>query len=109
MARPRKLAVRITAKASRDLDSIWQWNATAYGPAHADRYIEFVLEEIMGLCTKYELGRLVKSRPSTRSYQVRKGSARHGHVAIFRIVGETLEVLHVFHSAQDWRKRLSDE
>jgi len=42
MARkPRRLAVRLSLKAERDLHLIWAWNADVYDEHHADSYTAF--------------------------------------------------------------------
>ena len=32
----------------------------------------------------------------------------HGHILVFQVVEETIELLRVFHTSQDWVRRFSD-
>jgi len=43
--------------------------------------------------------------PRFRYRLIRKGRG-HGYVAIYKIVDSTVEVIHYYHTAQDWQGKL---
>ena len=100
-----RLSVVISPKARRDLSQIWQYNSDAYDDDHADAYVEYLLSETAKLETRYLLGKPVPSRRDLRFRIIRKGSG-HGHYVVYRILTDNVEVLHYFHTAQDWRRGL---
>jgi plasmid stabilization system protein ParE len=53
--------------------------------------------------------RHVPGRPHLQWKMIRRRSSGNGHVAVFRVVGETIRVLHVFHTSQDWLSKLKTE
>ena len=95
-----KLIVVLTQKAKSDLLHIWLWNADRYGEHHADQYIAFLVNRAAQV-------RESTSRPLERSglrYAViKRRSSGHGHIVVFRTDWKQLEVLHFFHTAQDWQ------
>ena len=105
MARePTRLRVVISRRAQLDLDEIWEYNVNAYGLEHADRYLSFLEDETARLAVDYKLFATVPNRPGLQRMTIRKGRG-HGHVAVFEVKGETVEVLRYFHTAQDWQGR----
>ena len=106
MARkPPSLAVIIMPRAQRDLTAIWDYNCDTYNPDHADKYANFLADRTAALATEFLNGKVVPSRPDFRSFLMRKGRG-HGHIAIYQIINDTVEVLHYFHTAQDWQSKL---
>ena len=101
------LAVVVAPQAVDDLAAIWRWNAEQYSTSHADRYVDSLKLVIFGLGRSYWRGKPVSSRPDLRYILVRRKRKSHGHVAVYRINGPTVEVLHVFHTAQDWQRKLT--
>lgn len=97
-----RLKVIVQPAALRDLRQIWDYNAESYGPDHADRYIAFLNDQTEGLATGYEDGKAVSSRSELRFVVFRKGRG-HGHVAIYRVTTDAVEVLRYQHTAQDWQ------
>ena len=101
-----RLFVAYSPVALQELDAIWDWNETTYGREHAARYVEFLERHIDALAENYVRGRTVESRPEFRYLLMRRKSKGHGHVAVYRISGQQINVLHVFHTAQDWQQDL---
>ena len=95
-------------KAIAELEAIWQWNLEHYSPDHADRYIEYLRENIDALSDGYDRGKRVGFRPDLRYILIRRKSRGHGHVAVYAVNESQVRVLHVFHSAQDWRAKLTE-
>jgi len=109
MASPKKLKVVLFDEVTIELDEIWQWNADHYGESHANTYLAFVRQQIYGLDERYHRGRAVAGRPDLRYLLIRRKARGYGHVVVYRLTDASVEVLHVFHSAQDWQSRLEEE
>lgn len=109
MARKRALEIRFTPAARADLVGIWHWNAAEYGESRADRYVEFLLNTIERLGAEPLMGAEVSEYPGLRRFLAKRRAKGHGHIVFYRIVEERLEVIHLFHTAQDWRNRLELE
>jgi plasmid stabilization system protein ParE len=105
----RTLNVVYSAKALKRLDEIWDWNAEHYGLDHADDYTSFLERRIDALEHEYERGIRVASRPEFRFVLIRRRSRRRGHLAVYRIKQNRIDILHIFHSAEDWQAKLAEE
>ena len=92
----------------RSLDAIWLWNAEQHGPDHADRYLTFLLSETRRLITSPLAGSIVPTRPALRYLLLQRRKRRHGHLVVYRQVGQTVQVLDFFHTAQDWQNKLKE-
>jgi len=108
--RERKLTVLLTPRAKSDLARIWTWNADRSNDRVADLYVEFLLSQIWQLAEIETQNQKVPGR-ETLSFVIAKKSKRrnaHGHVIVFRIVEKELQVLHFFHTAQDWQNHIDE-
>lgn len=103
------LKVIYTASALRELDEIWDWNRGHYSEEHAEQYVKFLEDHIESLSTDRSRERQVISRPNVNYILMQRKSKRHGHVAVYRIFGGQIEILHVFHSAQDWQAKIAND
>jgi len=92
-----------------DLDGIADWNELTYGREHAKSYIAFLEKHIAGLGRNYARGKTVGTRPDLRYVLIRRRSHGHGHVAVYSFDKQAVNVLHVFHTAQNWQVTLSTE
>ncbi len=101
MASQKPKRVLIAATAIEELAEVWRWNAERYSPAHADAYLGFLKKCIDSLATRFALGRRLSERPDIQYVLLRRKSKGHGHVAVYRVVDHCVNVLHVFHTAQD--------
>lgn len=106
MARKGPLSVVFTPAARADLLGIWHWNALEYGEKRADSYVEFLLEAVQKLAASPQIGPEVSDYPGLRRYLVKRRSRGHGHLVFYRVAGSRLEVIHIYHTAQDWQGRL---
>lgn len=102
----KKLVIADQARA--DLLDIWAWNAAKRSRDHAERYLRFLRAESERLARSPSLGRPVDERPGLRYITVRKRKGGFGHVLVYGESEDTVDVLHVFHTAQDWRNKLED-
>jgi plasmid stabilization system protein ParE len=100
------LTTRISPTATAELADIWHWNAERYGPDHADRYTEFLRSAIRQLPARHKRALPVPGNAEFRYSVIRRGSKGHGHIAVFRVRKQLIEVLHVFHTAQDWHAKI---
>lgn len=101
-----ELAIHFGPAALRHLDEIWHWNVANHGADHADAYVGFLLVRIAELVIDPQAVKEVPGRPDLRYVAVRKRRRGHGHIAVYAREGSTLEVLYLFHTAQDWLKKL---
>ena len=106
---PQRRTVIYATSALCELDAIWQWNAATYGPSRADAYLRFLLGGIDKLGRTCSSGRRVAAEKDLQYRLLRRKSKGHGHVAVYRVVGDFVRVLHVFHTAQDWQAAAADE
>lgn len=106
MASP-ELALKVAPSAVAELAGIWQWNVERYDRLHADEYLAFLTEAIRQLPATCQRGKCVPARPDLRHLMVRRKRRGHGHIVVYRFDETRIDVLHVFHSAQDWQARLS--
>jgi plasmid stabilization system protein ParE len=104
-----KLTVLLSATATAELAKLWRWNAKHYDPDHADRYLDYLTKSIYGLEKSFRKGRVVRRRAELRYLLFRGRSSGHGHLAVYRCTETTIDVLHVFHTAQDCQRTLSEE
>jgi len=106
---PERLTVVYARSALKQLDEIWDWNRQRYGAGHADQYLEFLRRHIDALDSEHRRGKQVSSRPELSYILIRRKSRGHGHIAVYQVDVGQVNVLHVFHSAQNWQARLADE
>jgi len=107
--RRQALPVVYAPLALQELDAIWDWNEKTYSRAHAARYVDFLERHIDALGENHRRGRVVESCPELRYIQITYRSRGHGHVAVYRFDENEVNVLHVFHTAQDWQSKLAEE
>lgn len=106
MARkPPRLEVLTTPNAAVDLAQIWAWNAQRYDLDHADKYVQFLQNQTDRLAIEYQNGRPVPGIPEYQYVVLRKGRG-HGHIAVYWVRDSVVEILHYFHTAQDWQRKL---
>ncbi|HZK81706.1 MAG TPA: type II toxin-antitoxin system RelE/ParE family toxin [Humisphaera sp.] len=106
---PSNLTVSLSPHAIRDLDEIWGWNFGKYGFDRADAYIAFLLAETANLAITYLAGKVVPKLPNLSYVVIQKRRSGHGHVAVYELIDDVIQVLHFYHTAQDWQARLAGE
>ncbi len=102
-----RLKVILADDAIDQLDDIWRWNAERYGSAHADKYSAFLKRSIDALDKNYFRGKPIEAHPELRYILVRRKNRGHGHVAVYTFDSQSVDVLNVFHSAQDWPSKIN--
>lgn len=100
-----RLTVTLTPTALRHLTEIWDYNARAYGMAHAESYIEFLNAEVERLATRHHEGKST-ANPLYRHVAIKRSRRGHGHVAVYSVTEETVEALAFYHTAQDWQGKI---
>jgi|SRR5579859_5549837 len=103
------LAIAYSPAALEELDEIWRWNAERYSPAHADAYVSFLQSRIERLAHDHDRGRRITGREDLRYIIILRRPKSHGHVAVYSVHECEVFILHVFHTAQDWGRKLRDE
>lgn len=108
MASPeRTLNVILSPTATTELQEIWQWNAERYTPSHADIYLRHLKERVYSLARSHSQGQVVTGRPDLHYLVIRRKARGHGHIVVYRVSAVAVEVLHIFHTAQDWQTKLA--
>lgn len=64
--------------------------------------------KIHALATTYSLGRAVDADPTLSYIIMKRRSSGDGHIAVYFVdaTAKNLQVLHVFHTKQDWQTKL---
>jgi len=100
------LKVILSLIAIDELDAIWRWNAARYNAQLASQYILFLKSRIDQLGKDYSKGKFVGTRADLRYVNIRRKARGHGHAAVYRVDQTKVDILHVFHTAQDWQAKL---
>lgn len=103
------LNVILSSTAIRELHDVWLWNAAQYSAAHADRYVGYLKSRINDLARQSAKGNVVRTRPDLHYVLIRRKSKGHGHVVVYSFDDTEVNVLHVFHTAQDWESKLMEQ
>ena len=110
MARkPRRLAIRFTSKAERDLHLIWAWNVEVYGERHADLYIAFLRGRLEAVAGDPQTGFSIPEWPGMFRASIRRRTKRHGHYAFYIVDNDGILVVRILHTAQNWPNILGEE
>ena len=110
MASPKRtLSVILSPTAIDERHGVWRWNAEHYSPLHADTYVRYLKGHIYDLARRHAQGKTAPDRPNLRYTIIRRKAKGHGHLAVYRVDAEEVNVLPVFHSAQDWQTNLAEE
>jgi plasmid stabilization system protein ParE len=107
--RERPVKVIVSPIARDELAEIWEWNAKERGVRHADSYLAFLGRSISALSRSYLKGKKVATRPDLQYIQIRRRNRGHGHVAVYTVDDQAVNILHVFHTAQDWQAKVAEE
>lgn len=98
--------VLIDLDAKSELWAIWEWNRHRYGEAHADEYLLFLLEGIDDIASDSGNDPELEHRPGWRHRTLQRRKGRQGHVVVYVSEPDLIRILHVFHTAQDWRAKV---
>ncbi len=112
MAKENQQRVVLHTSASRaDLISIYFYNETSYGEAHAEAYIEFLIREMERIAAGEVMGKHVEDYPGVRTYiaKIRSSRSSHGHRILFREVEGGIEVIRVLHTAMNFPAHLPNK
>jgi plasmid stabilization system protein ParE len=103
------LSIKFTWNARLELDEIWEWNERRYGREHASRYFQFLRSQIDVLSSDHQRGKVLPANPDLRYLVIRRKPRGYGHIAVYEIRERTIMILHVFHTSQDWQRRLAED
>ncbi len=83
-----------------DIASIYLYNATTYGDAHADQYIAFLNDSVDLLTESVGLGSPVEGFDSVRVVLVKSRARRqaHGYRVFYREVDSGIEIIRILHT-----------
>ncbi len=100
------MKVDLAPSALAELADIWDWNAAEWGIRRANGYLAFLRKAIFGLSKDHQSGRRVEDRPGIYYVVAKRRPQGHGHVIVYTSLDELVTVIHVFHTAQDWKSRI---
>jgi plasmid stabilization system protein ParE len=101
------LVIVYSARAMKDLDAIWEYNAEFYGSAqHADNYVGFLQTQIRKLVDEPRKGKSIEINPRFRYLLMKWSPDGHGHIAVYRVSQLRIRISRIFHSAQDWETKM---
>jgi plasmid stabilization system protein ParE len=103
-----KLSVVIAPAVVDEFHRIWSWSAGRFGEIQADAYLAFLKGRISRLARRYSTGMKVAHRPDLHYVIVRRRASGHGHVVVYHFDDKQVDVLHLFHTAQDWESKLAE-
>ncbi len=91
---------RLSRRAARDLDDIWDYTATRWDEEQAERYLRQIQQAIERIAASPDRGR--------RRDDIKAGyfSASTGAHLIFYRVGDTLDVVRILHQRMDPARHL---
>jgi plasmid stabilization system protein ParE len=101
------LRVWFSPAARADLLAVWLWNASEYGERRADGYIAYLEANLGKLAASPSLGVPIPEYPGLRRSLVKRRS--RGHIVFYRVTENRLEILHIYHIAQDWQHKLGQQ
>jgi toxin ParE1/3/4 len=94
---------RLSPAARQDLDAIWDHSARVWSADQADRYIRALATDMALLAQHPRIAReRTEIDPPVRLYQ------SGGHLIIYRITPDWLNVLRIVHHRQNWTTLLAD-
>ena len=90
------MSYRISGEADADLKEIYKYTHRTYGRAQADRYYDGLIDRISYLADNPLIAReRPEFSPPVRIHP-------HGrHLIVYRVAGDTVEVVRVLHQAMD--------
>ena len=91
------MRIRWTVPAADDLTNINHYLQKHY-PQFAESTVRAIYEHVRSLKTMPNRG-----RPGHRSDTRELVLSPLPYIVVYRVNGETVEILHVYHGAQDWR------
>jgi plasmid stabilization system protein ParE len=100
--------VSYSTAATRDLHNIWIWNADTHGVATADQYEEFLKKAISLLRSSPKRVQRVPHKLDLQYVTAQQKPRRHGHVIVFKGSSSDIEIVRIFHTAQDWANHIDE-
>ena len=100
--------VELLDEAVLDLANIDNSTATTWGTAQAERYDEFLTNEMLVLAEDPSLGQRLEQHPDYRSFVAKQNKGRwtHGHRILYREIPAGIEVARILHTAMNWEALL---
>lgn len=99
-----------SAAALAELDEIWLWNARQFGEDWANGYMSFLRDQIRSIPESLDHDKVLQNtsgyQGELRARLIRRSKRGHGHVVIYQVSLLTVDILHIFHTAQDWPGRI---
>ena len=100
MPRPDE-GIRLNPRAERDVDEIWDYSAGIWGVGTANAYVGGLRSTLSTIAASPLMAReRTEITPPVRVYPYRS------HLVIYRVDGDEIAVLRVFHSRRNWLREM---
>ena len=98
------MTYEISEKAKEDIDNIWLYTYENWSVEQADRYYNFILDEIEYIAENFESGKSMEHlRKGYRASKVKS------HIVFYRkSKKDVVEIIRVLHQRMDIENRLND-
>ena len=91
------------------MNSIWQRNARERGERQADAYDRFLDGRLAQLGRQPFSGEAIPELQGIRRLLMQRRASSQGHIAIYRVMEDSVEVLLIYHTSQDWQSYIRRE
>jgi toxin ParE1/3/4 len=94
-------AFRLTPKAQKDLDGIWEYSVEQWGAARAERYIRRLKAVLERVAARPESAKACEDiRPGYRR------ASAGSHIIFFKVGEDYVEIVRILHAQMDFARRL---
>jgi plasmid stabilization system protein ParE len=100
------LTVRVLDQPRLRIREISEWTETNFSPRQAEEYVAYLRNELASLAARHVHGKPVPGHPRLRYLSLKRQGDVHGHFVFFRVMPDSVEVTHIFHTAEDWPRKL---
>ena len=87
----------------------WAWNAEHHGEKRADNYEAFLYRKLSKLASYPDMGEALNEFAGLRRLLIQRKAGGYGHIAIYRVTEDLIQVLLLYHTSQNWQEHLRGE
>jgi toxin ParE1/3/4 len=92
---------RLSPRAKRDLDEIWDYTEANWGFTQAEAYLRQIERSVLAIAADPRLGRSCD--------EIREGYRKYltgSHVIFYRIVARHIEIVRILHQSRDFERHM---
>lgn len=102
----KKLTIELSPIAINHLRQIHAYNVEHRSESWADRYLAFLEKSIFSLSSNFDKGRSIEGFPDLSYQTFRMRNRGDGHIVVYKVKGDKVSILQIFHTKQDWQNKL---